>query len=157
MQMRITFVLLVLCGCAGVPETLERVALSATAAVAYRCRVHLQSYVPPRRELTSAGVKLTSAQLQFLKEQLSKMAFGSKLTKKCIPQPGVALKLSGSSGDLDLYVCYQCKVIEVMRSGQSQILAYADFDKVAGEMLSFAKQVFPMTRRSKTCVCCRTG
>ena len=71
------------------------------------------------------------------------MDFGSKLSKLCIPNPGIALNLSGPNGDVDMFICYECQAIEVVRPKQTKILAWADFDKVAGPMLSFAKQVFP--------------
>jgi len=94
--------------------------------------------------LLGQGESLSDEQLARLKKLiLSDDSYVFDWAKRCLPQPGIVLRLYHGEKFVDVLLCYGCSMWGFAPQGSTTAQVWEDFDPVAKEMTALAKAVFP--------------
>jgi hypothetical protein len=63
------------------------------------------------------------------------------VAKSCIPVYGVRLRFESESGELDINLCYECRILTVVRDGKW--VSGGNFDGGSRQLTAITKELFP--------------
>ncbi|MEZ5944677.1 MAG: hypothetical protein R3C18_25090 [Planctomycetaceae bacterium] len=93
-------------------------------------------------EPTGDVVTLSDEQAARLEAMLaSPKAYLWDVAKSCEPIYGVRLEIEADGHHLEVYLCLQCELLQVMLDGKS--VGSEDFDNIAPELIQLIKELFP--------------
>lgn len=88
-------------------------------------------------------VELSGSQVEQTREVLnSPRTYGFDVAKECIPNYGVRLRFGDEGEAMDLNLCFECKMLAVVRDGKI-VGREEDFDGGASKLTAICKELFP--------------